>query len=79
MLSPVALLAALAIKVSKQHGDAEPGIEEAIKFLEVRILNLLHKTSIILDALLYNPAFSYSPALLLLLPLLLTVTNCSSA
>jgi len=76
MLSHAALLAALAIKVSKQHGDAEPGIEEAIKFLEVP--NLLHKTAIILDALLYNPAFSYSLSLLLLSPLLLTVTNCSS-
>jgi len=35
---------ALAIRVSKQHGDTEAGIEEAIAFLEVRgsLLALIH-------------------------------------
>ena len=35
--SPVSPSAALAIRVSKQHGDTEAGIEEAIAFLEVGI------------------------------------------
>ena len=45
VFSPVPVVgllpAALSIRVSKQHGDSEAGIDEAITFLEVLLLPIL--------------------------------------